>query len=622
MTNHTMTTRHHLDHRLLKRLLRQIWPFRWRAACVLVLIILANLDTVINSLYIGLLIDKYIQPMLASGSHDFTPLMLSLMTMSCIYLFGVVVSFLSEYLMIPVTQGVLKNIRDKMFVRLQHLPLEYFDNNKFGDIMSRFTNDTDTLEQMIGRSLPNVITSITMIIMVVITMIYQSFYLTLVAAGVIGVMMWVSAMILKRSGRYFVIHQKTLGDVNGLIEETISGQKVIKVFSHEREAIRDFTRLNDKLALNNQRANAYANVLMPIMINFGNLQYILIGIIGGIMAVNGWGGVSLGLIASFMYLSRNLSRPISMVSQQLNSIVVALAGASRIFALIDEQPEEDNGQITLVNAKKTHGQLQETRAHTGLWAWKKPDGQLVELEGDVRFEHVTFSYQPGKPVLNDVSFYAQPGQKIAFVGHTGAGKTTITNLLNRFYDIDAGTILYDGLDIKDIIKADLRRSLGIVLQETNLFTGSVRDNIAYGKPLADWSAIEAAAKTANADSFIQHLPQGYQTKLEGDGSDLSQGQRQLLAIARAALLDPPVMILDEATSSIDTRTERLIQEGMDNLMAGRTTLVIAHRLSTVRQARAIMVMDHGRIIESGSHEKLMKQKGVYYQLYTGAFELE
>lgn len=611
-----------LDSRVIWRLLRQLGPFKWRFILVLTLIILANVDTIVNSLYIGILIDKYLQPMLESGSHDFSALWLSIVTMANVYFFGIVVSFFSEYLMVPITQGVLKNIRDKMFAKMQTLPLEYFDNNKFGDIMSRFTNDTDTLEQMIGRSIPNVVMSVTMIVLVTATMLYQSWILTLVAVAVIAIMMLISSYLLKLSGQYFVAHQKSLGDTNAQIEEAINGQKVIKIFSREREIIKEFSRYNQELAENNRRANTYANVLMPLMINFGNLQYVLIGIVGGWLALKGYAGVSLGLIATFMQLSRNLSRPISQVSQQFNSIVMAMAGAGRIFALIDEQSEADDGEITLVNARWQDHQLAETLAHTGVWAWKKPDGTLTQLRGDVRFQHVTFAYAPGKPVLKDVSFFAEPGQKIAFVGHTGAGKTTITNLLNRFYDIHQGEILYDGINVKEIKKADLRRSLGIVLQDTNLFTGTVRDNIAYGKPRADWEEVEAAAKTANADTFIRHLPHEYETKLAGDGSDLSQGQRQLLAISRAALLDPPVMILDEATSSIDTRTEKHIQKGMDNMMQGRTTLVIAHRLSTVREARAIIVMDHGKIIESGSHAKLMSQKGIYYQLYTGAFELE
>jgi len=608
--------------KLLRRLLRQIWPFRRRFLLVLTLIIIANADTVLSSVYTGILIDKYITPMLATGSQDFGPLALSVTSMAVIYLVGIVFSFLSEYLMIPVTQGVLKNVRDKMFAKMQTLPLEYFDNNKFGDIMSRFTNDTDTLEQMIGRSVPNAIMSLTMIALVFVTMLYQSLILTLVAVSVIVVMMIFSGQIMRLSARYFVAHQKSLGDTNAHIEEAINGQKVIKVFGHEKATVREFAALNDKLAENNRRANTFANVLMPLMMNFGNLQYVAIAIVGGILAVNGQAGVTLGLIATFTQLSRNLSRPISMVSQQINSIVMALAGAARIFQLIDEPPEADDGKIVLVDAKLDHGHLVESPSRTGIWAWKKPDGTLVRLRGDVRFQHVRFGYTPGKLALDDVTFFAEPGQKIAFVGHTGAGKTTITNLLNRFYDINEGEILYDGINIRDIKKADLRRSLGMVLQDTNLFTGSVRENIAYGAPRSDMAMVEKAAQTACASNFIAHLPEGFDTKLSGDGSDLSQGQRQLLSISRAALIDPPVMILDEATSSIDTRTERHIQQGMDNLMAGRTTLVIAHRLSTVRDARAIIVMDHGHIIESGSHAKLMAAKGTYYQLYTGAFELE
>jgi len=620
---HTAPPKHlTIDLTALGRLFGYIKPYRWRFITVMVLTVMANADTILSSVYLQILIDKYILPMLATGSRDFGPLAISIATMAVIYLVGVIVSFFSEYLMIPLTQGVLRDIRMKMFSRMQSLPLEYFDNNQFGDIMSRFTNDTDTLEQMIGRSLPNMIMSVTMIIMVLVTMLVQSWQLTLVTVIVLAVMMVISTRILKLSGHYFAAHQKALGETNGYIEEAINGQKVIKVFSHEKAAQRDFARLNDKLADYNRRANTYTNILMPLMLSFGNFQSVVLGIIGGVFVATGVPGITLGLVAAFMQLSRNLTRPISQMSQQFNSIVVALAGAGRIFDLIDQEPEPDEGEVTLVNVAKNGRQLVETPTRTGYWAWKHPDGQLTPLAGDVRFDHVTFSYVPGKPVLRDITFFAEPGEKIAFVGHTGAGKTTITNLLNRFYDIDQGEIRLDGINIRDIRKKDLRRSLGIVLQDTSLFTGTVSDNITYGHSHVTKAQIIAAAKLSNADYFITHLPQGYDTMLAGDGSDLSAGQRQLLSIARAAILDPPVLILDEATSSIDTRTEKNIQTGMDNMMRGRTTLVIAHRLSTVREARAIIVMDHGQIIESGSHEKLMKNRGVYYSLYTGAFELE
>ena len=621
-----MTSRPRLNWSTLWRVVQYLLAYKWRFGLILVLILLANIDTIVNSLYLQVFIDRYVTPLTETAQPDFTPLLLSIGTMAVIYLFGTIVSFLSEYLMIPLTQGTLRRIREEMFAKLQRLPLEYFDNNKFGDIMSRFTNDTDVLEQMIGRALPNALTSLTMIVMVVGTMFYESPALSFVSLSTIAVMLGVSSSLLGRSGWYFAAHQKALGETNAYIEEMINGQKVIKVFAHEKATLAEFAALNEQLAMNNERANCLANILMPVMLSFSNLQYALIGIIGGLMAYRGVGGVTLGLIASFLQLSRSLSRQFNQLSQQFNSVAVAVAGAGRIFDLIDELPEPDEGSITLVNVTPEGDAWCEVPQRTGHWAWKDvtSDGQIcyTPLRGDVRFEHVSFAYEPGEEVLHDISFFVEPGEKVAFVGHTGAGKTTITNLLNRFYDIQAGQILYDGLDIKKIKKDDLRRSLGIILQDTSLFSATVHDNIAYGQLDATQAEIVAAAQTANAESFINDLPQKYETVLEDAGEDLSQGQRQLLAIARAAVSDPPVMIMDEATSSIDTRTERIIQAGMDNLMQKRTTLVIAHRLSTVRQARAIMVMDHGRIIESGSHEKLMNLRGVYYQLYTGAFELE
>ncbi|MBQ6436099.1 ABC transporter ATP-binding protein [bacterium] len=601
-------------------------PYKKRMIVIIVCGLLANVDSIVNALYLQVLIDRYISPMLQTGSQNFTPLLYSIVTMGVIYLLGVVVSFMSEYLIIPVVQGVLRDIREQMFVRMQSLPLEYFDNNKFGDIMSLYTNDTDTLEQMIGRTIPNMAMSLSMIAMVLGVMLYTNLWLTLLTLSVIAVMLLLSGQILRLSGKFFMRQQQALAATNAYIEEMINGQKVIKVFVHEKTGERDFAKLNDELAESNRKANSLANLLMPMMVQFGNLQYVLIAIVGGVMAVNGFGGITLGLIASFMQLGRNLSRPINNMSQQLNFLAMALAGATRIFALMDQHPELDEGKITLVNCRQHHGKLVETKVKTRYWAWKKPlaDGgsELIPLQGAVRFNHVSFAYEKGKPVLRDISFFAEPGQKIAFVGHTGAGKTTITNLLNRFYDVEEGEILYDGINVKEIKKADLRRSLGMILQDTSLFTTTVAQNVAYGRLDADEKQIKRAIAWANATEMVNSLPQGVKTVIDGSGTDLSQGQRQLLSIARTAISDPPVMIMDEATSSIDTRTEKIIQDAFDKLMKQRTTLVIAHRLSTVRSSRAIMVMDHGRIIESGSHEKLLAQKGIYYQLYTGAFELE
>ena len=536
--------------------------------------------------------------------------------------------------MVTIAQGTLKTIRDEMFEKMQKLPIRFFDSHTHGDIMSLYTNDTDTLRQLIAQSMGQLISSAFTIVAVFFCMLYTSIGLTVVVCLALLLVMLPVKKLTMKIGGYFMAQQKSLADLNGYVEEMVNGQKVIKVFCHEQQNYQGLTQRNRIWAHNAENANGLANGMMPLMNAVGYLQYVIVAILGGYMAVaglpnlslTGIGTLSLGMIASFLTLSRNFTNPITQISNQFNSIVMALAGAERIFAFMDEQPETDDGYVTLVNAREVKGQLVETAARTGLWAWKHPHGDgtitYTKLEGRVVFDHVDFGYTPEKEVLHDITLYAEPGQKIAFVGATGAGKTTITNLINRFYDIADGKIRYDGININKIKKADLRRSLGIVLQDVNLFTGTVMENIRYGNPNATDEACIAAAKLANADNFIRMLPSGYDTVLEGDGSGLSQGQRQLISIARAAVSDPPVMILDEATSSIDTRTEALVQHGMDRLMEGRTVFVIAHRLSTVQNSDVIMVLDHGRIIERGSHEKLIEGKGTYYRLYTGAFELE
>ena len=621
------------------RLLKYLLKYKFTIGMVLLCILAAALVQSRSSIMLGTLVDDYILPMVADHSTDFQPIVKFLISMAVIFVIGILANFLQSYLMVGVTQGIQKKIRDEMFHKMQKLPLRYFDSNTAGYIMSRYTSDIDTLRQMISQSVPQTISAVVTLVVLFITMLTKSWILTLVSMITIVGVFFVTKTLAGKAGKYFVGQQKSLGAVNGYIEEMITGQKVVKVFNHEEVCKQEFDQLNQELCENAFSAGKFSNMMGPINNNLGYVQYAILAIVGGTIAVSndaivaalgmepGTVILSLGSLMAFMVLSRNFNMPINQVSQQFNSIIMALAGAERIFDLMDQEPEADNGYVSLVNAEISEdGTIAETEKHTGHWAWKHPhgDGTLTytELKGDIVMDMVDFSYVPEKQVLTDITLYAHPGQKIAFVGATGAGKTTITNLINRFYDIADGKIRYDGININKIKKPDLRRSLGVVLQDVNLFTGTVMDNIRYGNLDATDEECIAAAKLANAHDFITRLPKGYDTELTGNGASLSQGQRQLISIARAAVADPPVMILDEATSSIDTRTEKLVQDGMDKLMHGRTVFDIAHRLSTVRNSDCIMVLDHGHIIERGTHEDLIAQKGTYYQLYTGAFELD
>lgn len=618
----------------LGRLLSYMKSYKGQLAFVVVCILLSSVASAASSMFLQTLIDDYIVPLLSTDTPIFTGLLKALAVIGAIYLIGVLSALFYNRVMVTIAQGTLKKIRDDMFEKMQRLPIRSFDTRTHGDIMSLYTNDTDTLRQMIAQSMAQLISSIFTIVAVLVCMLYISVWLTLVAVVIMFFILQIVKVITGKIGVFFMMQQKTLADVNGYVEEMVNGQKVIKVFCHEEKTKEELQEKNKAWAMSAASANGYANSMMPMMNALGYVQYVIIAILGAYMAISGvtnlgltgTGTLTLGMIASFLTLSRNFTNPVSQISNQFNSIVTALAGASRIFAFMDEEAEIDNGYVTLVNAREENNKIIETTKRTGTWAWKHPHGDgtvtYTKLEGRVVLDEVDFGYVPEKQVLYDVSLYAEPGQKIAFVGATGAGKTTITNLINRFYDISDGKIRYDGININKIKKEDLRRSLGIVLQDVHLFTGTVMENLHYGNPDATDEDCIAAAKLANADAFIRMLPQGYNTILKGDGSGLSQGQRQLISIARAAVSNPPVMILDEATSSIDTRTEAMVQDGMDKLMKGRTVFVIAHRLSTVQNSDVIMVLDHGRIIERGSHEKLIAEKGTYYQLYTGAFELE
>lgn len=609
--------------KLFARLMGFIFK-KYLPACIIVVIcifvsVLANVQ---GTMFTKNLIDDYIVPLLKTGSPDYGPLLAAMGRVAVFYGIGVISTFAYSKIMIYVSQGTIKNLRVELFSHMQDLPIRYFDSHAHGDIMSIYTNDIDTLRQLISQSLPQILNSAITVVSVFVSMVILNIPLTILTIVMVIVTTIVTKKFAGFSSRYFLAQQRDLGKVNGFIEEMLNGQKVVKVFTHEQENIEAFDKINDELFESAYNANMYSNMLGPVNAQIGNLSYVLCALAGGVMALSGFGGLTLGKLASFLTFNKSFNMPISQVSQQFNSIIMALAGCDRIFSLLDEAPETDEGYVTLVNAKEENGKLTETPEHTGLWAWKhthQADGSVdyKKLEGDVVFDDVDFGYVPEKIVLHDVDLFATPGQKIAFVGTTGAGKTTITNLINRFYDIADGKIRYDGININKIKKADLRHSLGIVLQDTHLFTATVMENIRYGKLDATDDEVYAAARLANADTFIRQLPDGYNTILTGDGANLSQGQRQLLAIARAAIADPPVLILDEATSSIDTRTERIVQDGMDKLMHGRTTFVIAHRLSTVRNSDCIMVLEQGRIIERGSHDELISKKGKYYQLYTG-----
>ena len=609
----------------IKRLLKYVTEsYKLQLAVVLISIIISALVGVIGTQFIKYLIDDFITPLLGSNAPDYTGLLNAIMVMALIYLVGVICTYIYNRLMINISQGVLNKIRKQMFNHMQKLPIRYFDSRTHGEIMSTYTNDVDTLRQMLSQSIPQVFSACVSMVAVLGAMFATNLYLTLVVLAMVVLMIFVSRYLGGNSSRYFVKQQEDIGKVNGYIEEMMEGQKVVKVFNYEEESKNKFDDLNEDLCDSMTKANMYANILMPCISNIGNLGYVLVAVIGGILSVNGI--LTIGSIAAFLQYVKAFTNPLGQVSQQMNSIVMALAGAERIFDLIDQEEEVDEGYVTLVNAKIEDGKIVESKERTGIWAWKHPhqDGRITytRLRGQVEFENVQFGYQENKRILHDITLTAKEGQKVSFVGATGAGKTTITNLINRFYDIQEGKIRYDRINIQKIKKDDLRRSLGMVLQDTSLFTGTIKDNIKYGKLDATDEEVIEAAKLSNADRFINNLPQGYDTMITGNGEGLSQGQRQLLSIARAALNNPPVLILDEATSSIDTRTEKIVQDGMDKLMKGRTVFVIAHRLSTIRNSDLIMVLDHGRIIERGNHEELIKQKGTYYGLYTGAIEID